>query len=285
MRRVVDLFGGTRLVDHTVSPTVDLLGYDLNSYALVRTSYLLLALALTLRLNGQHGIEPRVTVTAFAIGVPAGVLGARGLDVLEYWGKYRAAGGVFLPLGSSIYGAFLLMIPIIGLYARASRVPMLRFFDGGAPAMALGEAMTRVGCFLNGCCYGTPWNGPLAVEFPAGSFVHREQQALGILPIYANHSLPVHPVQLYSAAAAAVIFVVLLLLLARPHRDGDVLFSFLATYGVLRLAVAPFRAEALTTMKLFSVAFVVIGVFGLLCNQANPSRRRRAPLPSPVRPT
>jgi len=151
-----------------------LFGSPISTYAIVRTVYVFVALWLTLRLNERQDIRASTTLTAFALGVPAGILGAHVLDMMEYWSQHGGLRDVLSPTGSSIYGAFLVVFPLIWLYARSQRASPLRFLDGGAPAMALGEAMTRVGCFLNGCCYGIPWNGPLAVVFPPASFAYRD---------------------------------------------------------------------------------------------------------------
>lgn len=245
----------------------------LQSYTIVRTSYVLIALWLTLGVHQRQAIPRYVTVTAFAIGVPLGIFATRVLDVLEYPERYQSLTAIFTTAGSSIYGAFLVVIPFVWLYVRAQGVSPLRFLDGGAPAMALGEAMTRVGCFLNGCCYGVPWNGPWAVVFPRESFAYNDQIARGLIPASALHSLPVHPVQLYSMAIMGMVFVILLRLVWRPHRDGVVFFAFLVAYGALRLGVAPFRQEALESMKLFSIAFVIAGTIGLvLTRQPAPHR-------------
>lgn len=242
------------------------------SYTLVRTSYVLIAFWLTLAVHQRQGIRRRVTVAAFAIGVPLGIVATRVLDVLEYWERYQSFGAVFSTAGSSIYGAFLVIIPFVWVFVRAQGVSPLRFLDGGAPAMALGEAMTRVGCFLNGCCYGVPWDGPWAVRFPPESFAYRDQMALGLLPTSAQSSLAVHPVQLYSMAIMGLVCALLLRMVRRPHRDGAIFFTFVAAYGALRLTMAPLRQEALASMKVFSVAFVVVGAVGLLLARAAPAR-------------
>ena len=130
-------------------PTLQLPGtaYSLSSYAIIRTLYLFLALWLIAKLNARQGIPSRISATAFALGVPAGILGARLLDALEYWGHYRSVGDLLGGPGSSIYGAFLVVFPVLWVYARVQHVSPLRFLDAGAPVMALGEAMTRIGCF------------------------------------------------------------------------------------------------------------------------------------------
>jgi len=247
------------------------------SYTIVRTSYLLIALWLTLIVHERQAIPRRVTLSAFAIGVPLGILATRVLDVLEYWERYQSLAAVFRTAGSSIYGAFLAVIPFVWVFVRSQGISPLRFLDGGAPAMALGEAMTRIGCFLNGCCYGVSWNGPWAVRFPPGSFAYQDQIARGLLVGSAPYSLPVHPVQLYSMAIMAAVFVLLLWMVRRPHRDGVVFFTFLLAYGVLRLGMAPLRQEALASMTTFSVAFIIAGMSGLLLTRQTAPRRTMAP--------
>ena len=161
-----------------------------------------------------------------------------------------------------IFGAFFALVPLAIVFQRSTGVPAVRLLDVGAPAMALGEGMTRIGCFLNGCCYGTPTDGSLAVHFPADSFAYRDQIARGLLDVGAPTSLGVHPVQLYSAA---IMFAGAGWLVAAASRagDGGLLARFLLLYGTLRLAVIPFRQEVLASSVAFSIAFVVIGSAGL----------------------
>jgi len=251
-----------------------------SSYAIIRTLYVFVALWLTVRLAERQGIRASTMLGAFALGVPAGILGAHILDMLEYLGEHGGLRDVLSPTGSSIYGAFLVVVPVVWLYARSQGVSALRLLDAGAPAMALGEAMTRLGCFLDGCCYGIPWNSPIAVVFPRGSFAYHDQIARGLLSPGALHSLPVVPVQLVSAGLALIAFVGLLRVFLRPHRDGAVFYAFLAFYGALRLGMAPLRQEHLSSMVAFSVAFIAVGTLGLLLGRqapapARPTRRLR----------
>ena len=83
--------------------------------------------------------------------------------------------------------------------------------DVAAPAVAIGAAVGRIGCFLNGCCDGTICTLPWGVQFPAGSHAWMRQLNAGLISEAAPLSLPVHPTQLYAAIAA---FGVLGLLLA-----------------------------------------------------------------------
>ena len=239
-------------------------GVAVSTYGVVRTVCIFLTLVLTTRLNERQGIAASVTLTLFALGVPAAILGAHVLDMLEYWGQHGGLGDLLSPTGSSIYGAFFAGFGVGWGYLALRQIAPLKVFDAAAPAMALGEALTRIGCFLNGCCYGIPWTGRWAVTFPPASFAFGDQVVQGLIRPSATHSLPVHPVQLYSTAVMLAVTLYLTRKFLRPHREGEVFFSFLVAYGALRLLVAPLRVEALASMKIFSAGFVVIGSLGLL---------------------
>ena len=116
-----------------------------------------------------------------------------------------------------------------------------------APAIALGQALGRIGCFLNGCCFGGPATAafPLAVRFPrflgdtgepTGSPALLDHLARRWLPDTAAHSLPVHPTQLYDSAG--LFLIAALLVLATPHRrrEGELFGLLFLLHGMLRLA-------------------------------------------------
>jgi phosphatidylglycerol:prolipoprotein diacylglycerol transferase len=250
------------------------ISFAVPTYGLVLTIYFFVAIALMLYLNERQGIPRDTTLAAFAIGIPVGITGARFLDSLEYSGHYVSFGDLVGRNGSSIYGALLADVAVTAMYVRSRGLSPLRFLDAGAPAMALGEVFSRIGCFLNGCCYGVPWSGAFAVSFPPGSFAYRDQMANGLLSSSAPRSLPVHPVQLYSVALMGVAFAYLLRRYERRQHDGEVFWSFLVIYGMLRLLMAPLRVEALTSMKVFSALFVLVGVVGIAYGYIAPAGAR-----------
>jgi phosphatidylglycerol:prolipoprotein diacylglycerol transferase len=237
-------------------------------YGIILAIYFCLALPLVATLNRKQGVATDITLTAFAIGVPAGIVGARLLDILEYPSRYTSFAELLGRHGSSIYGAFFLNGLVTWVYLSRLGVSPLAFLDAGAPALALGEAMSRIGCFLNGCCYGVSSSGPFAVTFPRASFAFQDQVARGLLASSALRSLPVHPVQLYSSAAMFATTFYLWKRFTSPHRTGDVFWQFLIFYGVLRLGVAPIRVEVLPTMVTFSLLFVMVGTVRLCSSRA-----------------
>ncbi|MCR4399513.1 MAG: prolipoprotein diacylglyceryl transferase, partial [Syntrophomonadaceae bacterium] len=92
-----------------------------------------------------------------------------------------------------------------------------------APYLALAYAVGRVGCFLNGCCYGRPTTLPLGVVFPSVD------------------SLPRHPTQLYSVLAGLILYMVLRRLLRARRFEGQVILAYLGGYSLLRIAIEFFR--------------------------------------------
>ena len=78
------------------------------------------------------------------------------------------------------------------------RPSFLMILDIAAPGVALGQACGRIGCFLNGCCWGGKCALPWAVEFPQGSSPWQQHLENGWLTEAAKTSLPIHPTQLYA---------------------------------------------------------------------------------------
>jgi phosphatidylglycerol:prolipoprotein diacylglycerol transferase len=125
--------------------------------------------------------------------------------------------------GLNLYGGIVLGLVASFVYIRLRKLPLLAVFDTFAPPVALGIGITRIGCFFNGCCFGTPTNLPWGVSFPEGS-----------IPYYYFNSAALHPAQLYSSAYGILLFVVLHLVLKRKRFDGQVMGLFFMVEAVFR---------------------------------------------------
>jgi len=240
------------------------LGIPYTVYDVMRGLAVGASLLLCIFLNRRKGIPVKKTLLIAAVCVPVSIGTARLLNAVEYGARWSNLNAEFLRnSGSSIYGALLACMATVVAMARLLGIPVWRILDTGAPAIAVGEGVSRVGCFAAGCCYGKPWNGPWAVVFPANSFTAIDQRYRGILDSSTSHSLAVHPVQLYGVLLMALLTAFLIRQILRPHRDGVVFFWLLIGYGAYRLATALFREEVLCSMVLFSTIFIVAGVLGL----------------------
>ena len=149
----------------------------------------------------------------------------------EPWTAYSSADLLDVFRGSAIQGGFLGGGLATLVYLRLAGAPVLAVLDVLAPAGACAQALTRVGCFLAGCCYGAPTRSFLGV-------VYDDPRSLG--PI----GVRIHPAQLYESAALVVLAAGLSAMLRRSDVPaGGVFTAYLASYGVIRFLVQFFRGD------------------------------------------
>ncbi|HEX8525188.1 MAG TPA: prolipoprotein diacylglyceryl transferase [Tepidisphaeraceae bacterium] len=130
-------------------------------------------------------IDPEIFVNAALIALIAGVAGARISHVLENLPEYtrtdRSFAANFFAMinvrsgGLTFYGGLILAFPIVLYYGWIKKVNLRLGMDIVAPCVTLGLAFGRIGCLLNGCCYGAECNLPWAVRFPYQSIPYSDQ--------------------------------------------------------------------------------------------------------------
>jgi len=175
-----------------------------------------------------HLDEDRI-VTVILVALVSGVLGARLLYVLEHVDEFRREWGSVFALwqgGLTLYGG--VVAGTLGglLTARRLGLPMWMVADALTPSVALGTMFGRIGCFLNGCCYGRPTRLPWGVVFPPDSYAGVE-----------FGSAHLHPSQLYAAFAGLVLFLIFWGLRTRTRVPGVLFWTFLAVFAVLRIGI------------------------------------------------
>jgi phosphatidylglycerol---prolipoprotein diacylglyceryl transferase len=142
------------------------------------------------------------------------------------------------------------------LYALHLGLPLRRTGDAIAPALALAASVTAIGCLEAGCDYGTPTRLPWAVIF-------NSRAAMPGTPL----GVPLHPTQIYAGLIAFVLFVSLLWLLHRPHRDGDILATWLVVSALSTYMLAFLRGDSVwlaglvTSSQRVAAAMVIAGTF------------------------
>jgi phosphatidylglycerol---prolipoprotein diacylglyceryl transferase len=132
---------------------------------------------------------------------------------------------------------------LAGLFVcRIFHLRVWRMADAIAPALGIGGAILRLGCFLNGCCFGHPTSAPWGVTFPVGSPAHLHQGAERF-DLLVTGPLPVHPTQLYEMAAALIAAAIAWLLYRRQCRDGVPALAAAIWFLVFRWMNAHLRAD------------------------------------------
>ena len=129
-------------------------------------------------------------------------------------------------------------------YLKLIKAPLIAACDMILPYVALGGAITRVGCFLNGCCWGSPTGLPWAVSFPKGSFAYARQLKEGLIDVTAESSLPVHPTQLYSVVGLLIVFAIMRYAYKHRRNTGQIVLLYFLLYGIMRFTIEFFRGDS-----------------------------------------
>ena len=199
------------------------------------------------------GADPSLAFDLLIAAVVGGLAGAK-LNYLlvhpEHFPEALLSGQGLIWYGGLAGGAAAVV-----LVALWRRLPVGAAADVAAPAIAAGYAVGRVGCFLNGCCYGTECGLPWCVAFPQGVPPTTEL---------------VHPTQLYESIGSLGIFLVLVFVLApRLSPRGALFFCYLAMAGAARFLVEflrtnPVLVAGLSLQQVISLAAILGGVAGLV---------------------
>jgi phosphatidylglycerol---prolipoprotein diacylglyceryl transferase len=206
----------------------------LRSYGLMLAIAFLVGTWLGLREAKRLALDEDKLVTVVLVALVGSVLGARLLYVMEHLEDFRHQWTGALALwqgGLTLYGG-IVAGTVAGLAAaRQLRLPRWTVADALTPSLALGTVFGRVGCFLNGCCYGRPTSLPWGVVFPQESFATLE---------YGR--VPLHPAQLYNAAAGLVMFLAAWALRRHVRVPGTLFWGFIAVFSVSRVGLDLTRA-------------------------------------------
>ncbi len=206
----------------------------ITSYGLLLAVAFLVGTWLALREARRLRLDEDRLVSLILVVLVAGVFGARALYVLEHIEDFRGSTLSVLALwqgGLTLYGGIAGGIAAGVLAAPYLKLPRWTAADALAPSIALGTAFGRVGCFLNGCCYGRPTGGAWGVAFPPDSFA-------GL----AYGSQPLHPAQLYFSAAGLAVFLLAWARRRRPRVPGTLFWGVIALLALVRMPLDLTRA-------------------------------------------
>lgn len=196
---------------------------------------------------GRRGIAKDIAADLVLAAAIGGVVGARLAYVAAHW-DYFARNLVEIAKlqqgGLVFYGGLAGGIAGVLLVVRARGLAIWSIADIAAPALALGSAIGRVGCLLNGCCYGRETTGPLGITFP---------EPLGG-PRFAT--------QVLDGGYNLVIFVMLAVLSRRAEtRPGFVFWVYGLVYSVFRFGVEFLRENPVLIGGLSGAQLISLGVF------------------------
>jgi phosphatidylglycerol:prolipoprotein diacylglycerol transferase len=243
-------------------PTLIRIGsFEITTFGAMVATAALVGLWIFGREAQRSGLSPQAVDAAMA-GVIGGLLGAKLLWAIEFSGDAPFTSLLFSRGGLSWFGGFMGGVGTGLWFLRRSRVPLIPALSAAAPALAIGHAIGRIGCFLVGDDYGRPSSLPWAVAFPRG------------LPPTMDR---VHPTQLYETAGLIPIALLLLYWRRRGVADRTVFARYLVLAGSLRFLIEFVRVNLrvlgpLTLAQLISLAVVLTGMVMLMTAPKRPTR-------------
>lgn len=249
--------------------------FTVHTFGVLLAAAYLAALWWLVRGARRSGIDPEAVMSLGTWAIVGAILGAKALlfvrtisdgtsSVADLWSLVTSAG--------DFYGGFIGGVIASALFFR--RHTGVRFWpiaDLCAPAIALGQAIGRVGCLMAGDDYGRPASIPWAV-----TFTDPEAASIGGAPL----GVPLHPVQLYESIVCLALFLLLVRLARAKHREGDIIVAYTALYAVARFVLEFFRGDAdrgfVFGGLLSTSQFIGIGMFAVAVVLFLTRLRRRA---------
>jgi len=205
--------------------------YAIYSYGLFLVLAMLTGMWITTARARRTDLPPDTALDFILAVLVGGLIGARLVVVLEDWTYYSHAlvqivnirGGGLSWHGGVLGGLF-------GFLWYTGRTGYYRgmLLDLATPGLIAAHVVGRIGCFLNGCCYGRETGVPWAVTFPDAPELH---------------FVPRHPTQIYEAFAELVLLAVVLLYERRRPAPGALFYLYACMYAVERFVMEYFRAE------------------------------------------
>lgn len=157
---------------------IPLVGLTVKSYGLMMVLGFLAAVSIIRFLSRHFTPDPMHITNAALYSLIAGIAGARAFFVIHYFDQFRDDPWNLFAIwngGLELLGGVVLAIAVILFYIWYHKLPMRHYLDVLAIGLLVALAFGRIGCFLNGCCYGKPTELPWGVRFPYGSFAYRSQ--------------------------------------------------------------------------------------------------------------
>lgn len=231
--------------------------FDVRAYSVFTELGILVAVFVAWREARRVGIKSEDLLNVAIYSIVAAIVGSRIYYVLGLWPQYaddllrifdfREGGLVY-------HGGLFTGLAVAIIYTLWRRISVWRLLDAGAPSLALGEAIARIGCLLNGCCYGSETDSWLGMYLPDlyGHWAHR------------------YPTQIFQGLADLAIFAILWALRKRKPFDGFLLLIYGMLYSLSRLGLESMRAEnltisgALTAQVVSAVVFVICAALSFL---------------------
>ena len=243
----------------------------LHTYGLFVALGLISGIVVTMKLGKDQGVAPQQVMDMAFFMILCAIVGSRLLYILINFSYYKAhpLDAFKIWQGGLVFSGGLIAVAVaMAWYLRRHHLSFWATGDLWAPALALGQAVGRIGCFMAGCCYGRPTDLPWGIIF---SHPHT----------LAPQNIPLHPTQLYSSLGGFVIFFILLFLHHKRKFLGQVFLWYLILHSTFRLFVERFRGDErglvpgteMTFTQLLAIIILILAVTALFFLKSRQERK------------
>jgi phosphatidylglycerol:prolipoprotein diacylglycerol transferase len=257
--------------------------FTIHTFGVLLAAAYLTALWWLLRGARRANVDPEAVLSLGTWAIVGAIIGAKLLLILRSIGDYSWSVADLRSIVTSagdFYGGFIGGVTASAIYFW--RHGKLRFWlvaDLAAPAIALGQAIGRIGCLMAGDDYGRPTTVPWAV-----TFTDPDAAAIGGAPL----GVPLHPVQLYESIVCLALFFFLVARSRRKHAEGDIILTYTVLYAVARFILEFFRGDAdrgfvfgglLSTSQFIGICLVALAaaIWAFRSSTRAPARPSRRP--------
>ncbi len=233
---------------------------EIYAYGLMLGIAFVAGVTLAQYLAKKDGENPETLLNMAIIIIIAALVGSKLTYVITTFGTFLDNPRSYFRLRSGgfvMYGGVILSLIAAYLYGRYKKIDIHRYLDYMAPSVAMGIGITRIGCFLSGCCFGKPTDLPFGVTFPPGSIPYD----------HYGYSCAIHPTQLYSSLNGWMLFVIVMLLWKRRAYPGWITWNFLIMYAITRFLIEFLRGDTirgfvwlLSTSQWISIFILIVAV-------------------------
>jgi phosphatidylglycerol:prolipoprotein diacylglycerol transferase len=215
--------------------------FTVHTFGLLLASAYVAAFWWLIRGGRREGLDVDALSSLGFWAIGGAIIGAKALMILRDFPEYAAAPSEMFSLSvltsaGDFYGGFIgALVASAIFFRRHPRLPFWRTADLCGPAIALGQVIGRIGCFMAGDDYGAPTQRPWAA-----TFTDSDAARIGGAPL----GVPLHPVQLYESIVCLALFAVLVRLGQRKRFDGQVILAYTSLYAMARFVLEYFRGDA-----------------------------------------
>jgi phosphatidylglycerol:prolipoprotein diacylglycerol transferase len=221
----------------------------------------------------RKGIPPKKVFIMIIGAVFVALVGSRLTYAMINWNQYQ--GNVIdlfaiEPRGLAMYGGFLYVLLYIVITCCFLKLDAWRVLDAITPGWSLSVFFNKIGCFLNGCCFGTPTTLPWGITPPEGSRAKMFYESVyingegDVIRLYYN-DLVIHPVQMYESFFGLVGFLVSIYMLRKKLPSGIVFLTYSAAYSFARFFFQYLRAAPTTFQnEIIPYAYLLSSFIALL---------------------